>query len=125
MDGIYPTVRIMEIQHKISSRILDAFAQCCHISQVLADSIVHRAVVRCLLLRIDEYTDTESVPTAVVHRPSDQVTDLLAVHILVAGAILFELGQHRYVAAYITGSMQRNTCHQQNEGKCLFHCLVD
>ena len=113
MRCIHPFVRIMKIEHEISSGSLDALTQCRYVRQVLTYGII-RFSFR-FLLWIDENTHAEHVPSAVIYEEWNHVLNLGAVNIPIRPVVFFILRQHRDVSAYVACLRLRVCAYERNK----------
>ena len=127
MRSVHPSIGIMEIEHEVRSRLLDTLAEGFDIREVLADGGIGTAVM-VFLRRIDEDTDTERIPSAIVGQEGDQIRDIIAFDVFVRRVMLFIERQGRDVSADIalTGLLRLHSEARKGtkeEGDCLFHEL--
>ena len=100
----------MEIEHKIRSGSFDALSERSDVRQILAKRRIAGG-------RVDEDTDTESVPATIGDEPSEKVVDLLACRILVLRVVLFILWQHGNVTAYVTRLCVQRDAHEHAKNR--------
>ena len=111
----------MEIEHEGGASVFDPLSQGGDIVEVLTDGIVVGHIVGCFPLWVDEESNAEGIPPAIVDEPLHQVADLRAIDIPIAGAIALILRQHRDVAAHISLGMQGEACSKKKERERMFH----
>ena len=127
MRSIHPSIGIMEIEHEERTGVLDAFAKRLDISEVLANRGVGCASM-IFLRGVDEDTDTEGIPSAVVRQESDQIRDIIAIDVFIGRVMLFIQRARRDVSADIalTGLLRlysETRKGAKEEGDGLFHEL--
>ena len=93
LGRIGPGVAVVEVEHQQQSCILDAFAQCFHIVDVLAYALV------VVIGRIDKQSNADGIPTLFFYI-GQQVVNLCACIGIVCCFLLLILSEHRHVAAH-------------------------